>query len=106
MTERVGILKVKFILVKLVYTVLWLILKQGGIKFEISWEPNFPVNNFARNNGKNRVINHFFKRFYSVRSVKYFYDFIISTVIQSVVLAVNGKIILLTGRNFLVTGNI
>ena len=26
-TERVGILKVKFILVKLVYTVLWLILK-------------------------------------------------------------------------------
>ena len=25
---------------------------QGGIKFEISWEPNFPVNNFARNNGK------------------------------------------------------
>ena len=24
---------------------------QGGIKFEISWEPNFPVNNFARNNG-------------------------------------------------------
>ena len=37
---------------------------------------------------------------------KYFYVFIISTVIQSVVLAVNGKIILLTGRNFLVTGNI
>ena len=29
---------------------------QGGIKFEISWEPNFPVNNFARNNGKNCVI--------------------------------------------------
>ena len=29
---------------------------QGGIKFEISWEPNFPVNNFARNNGKNFVI--------------------------------------------------
>ena len=29
---------------------------QGGIKFEISWEPNFPVNNFARNNGKNRAI--------------------------------------------------
>ena len=26
--------------------------KQGGIKFEISWEPNFPVSNFARNNGK------------------------------------------------------
>ena len=25
---------------------------QGGIKFEISWEPNFRVNNFARNNGK------------------------------------------------------
>ena len=25
---------------------------QGGIKFEISWEPNFPVDNFARNNGK------------------------------------------------------
>ena len=24
---------------------------QGGRKFEISWEPNFPVNNFARNNG-------------------------------------------------------
>ena len=23
---------------------------QGGIKFEISWEPNFPVKNFARNN--------------------------------------------------------
>ena len=29
---------------------------QGGIKLEISWEPNFPVNDFARNNGKNRVI--------------------------------------------------
>ena len=29
---------------------------QGGIKFEISWEPNFQVNNFARNNGKNPVI--------------------------------------------------
>ena len=29
---------------------------QGGIKFEISLEPNFPVNNFAQNNGKNRVI--------------------------------------------------
>ena len=27
-------------------------LVQGGIKFEISWEPNFPVHNFARNNGK------------------------------------------------------
>ena len=26
--------------------------KQGGRIFEISWEPNFPVNNFARNNGK------------------------------------------------------
>ena len=25
---------------------------QGGRIFEISWEPNFPVNNFARNNGK------------------------------------------------------
>ena len=25
---------------------------QGGIKFEISLEPNFPVNNFAQNNGK------------------------------------------------------
>ena len=32
------------------------ILDQGGIKFEISWEPNFPVDNFARNNGKTRVI--------------------------------------------------
>ena len=32
---------------------------------------------------------------------KYFYAFIISTVLQSVVLAVNGKIILLTGRIFL-----
>ena len=31
---------------------------------------------------------------------KYFYAFIISTVIQSVVLAVNGKIILLTGMNY------
>ena len=30
--------------------------KQGGIKFEIFWEPNFPVDNFARNNGKNRII--------------------------------------------------
>ena len=30
--------------------------RQGGIKFEISWEPNFPVNNFARTNGKNPVI--------------------------------------------------
>ena len=29
---------------------------QGGIKFEISWEPKFPVNNFVRNNGKNRII--------------------------------------------------
>ena len=29
---------------------------QGGRKFEISWEPNFPVNDCARNNGKNRVI--------------------------------------------------
>ena len=29
---------------------------QGWIIFEISWEPDFPVNNFARNNGKNRVI--------------------------------------------------
>ena len=27
-------------------------INQGGIKFEISWEPNFPVSNFARNNGK------------------------------------------------------
>ena len=27
------------------------IVYQGGIKFEISWEPNFPVNNLARNNG-------------------------------------------------------
>ena len=25
---------------------------QGGGIFEISWEPNFPVNNFARNNWK------------------------------------------------------
>ena len=25
---------------------------QGGIKFEILWEPNFPVNNFAQHNGK------------------------------------------------------
>ena len=25
---------------------------QGGIKFEISLEPNFPVNNFAQNNMK------------------------------------------------------
>ena len=25
---------------------------QGGRIFEISWEPNFPLNNFARNNGK------------------------------------------------------
>ena len=30
--------------------------RQGGRKFEMSWEPNFPVNDFARNNGKNRVI--------------------------------------------------
>ena len=30
--------------------------RQGGMKFEISWEPDFPVNNFARNNGNNRVI--------------------------------------------------
>ena len=29
---------------------------QGGIKFEILWEPNFPVNNFARNNEKNGII--------------------------------------------------
>ena len=29
-----------------------LVHKQDGIKFEISWEPNFPVTNFARNNGK------------------------------------------------------
>ena len=29
---------------------------QGGRIFEISWVPNFPVNNFAQNNGKNRVI--------------------------------------------------
>ena len=29
---------------------------QGGRKFEISWEPNFPVNNFARNKGKNCAI--------------------------------------------------
>ena len=27
-------------------------LVQGGRIFEISWEPNFPVNNFARDNGK------------------------------------------------------
>ena len=26
--------------------------EQGGIKFEILWEPNFPVNNFTRNNGE------------------------------------------------------
>merc|ERR1712030_212228 len=26
---------------------------QGGIKFKISWEPSFPVNYFARNNGMN-----------------------------------------------------
>ena len=25
---------------------------QGGRIFEISWDTNFPVNNFARNNGK------------------------------------------------------
>ena len=29
---------------------------QGGIKFEISWEPYFPVNDFARNNGKDCFI--------------------------------------------------
>ena len=29
-----------------------LIQTQGGRIFEISWEPNFPVNNFARNIGK------------------------------------------------------
>ena len=40
-------------LVALVVQLFW---QQGGIKFEISWEPNFPVNNFARNNGKNRII--------------------------------------------------
>ena len=28
------------------------IANQGGRIFEILWEPNFPVNNFARNNGK------------------------------------------------------
>ena len=26
--------------------------KQGGIKFEILWEPNFPINNFAQNSGE------------------------------------------------------
>ena len=31
---------------------MFLTCRQGGIKFEISWEPNFPVNNFTRNNGK------------------------------------------------------
>ena len=31
---------------------------QGGRIFEISWEPNFPVNNFARNNGKIRHHPH------------------------------------------------
>ena len=29
---------------------------QGRIKFEISWEPNFPVNYFARINGEKRII--------------------------------------------------
>ena len=29
---------------------------QGGRIFEILWEPNFPLNNFARNNGK--IIHH------------------------------------------------
>ena len=26
--------------------------RQGGIKFEILWEPNFPINNFAQNSGE------------------------------------------------------
>ena len=33
------------------YRIMFLTCRQGEIKFEILWEPNFPGKNFARNKG-------------------------------------------------------